>query len=102
MSIQEAYRKFQDTPFPPDLSDNERLVDILFDLRMYDDYAAGTLDKYLSGRQVDTPELEYDISIENRLNEFINESNNSSEDVFAAVQYLEYLIKIKEVFEKID
>ncbi len=100
--MQKAYRKFHDTPFPPDLSDNERLVDILFDLRMYDDYAAGTLDKYLSGGQVDASELKYDTSLENRLNEFINDGKNSDEDVSAAKQYLEYLNRIKEVFEKIE
>lgn len=102
MEIRETYKKFLDIPFPNDLSDNECLVDILFDLRMYDDYVNGSIDKYLSKKKYDNVDLRYDVELESLLIEFINNDNNTTEDRSAANLYLKYLKKIKAMLASLD
>lgn len=102
MAIRELYSEFCKTPFPRDISENENLADILHELRMYDDYTAATIDKYISGVKIDSSELVYDNTIETQLKEFISDANNSNEDVSAAKQYLQYVLRIKEIFELIE
>ena len=102
MEIQRSYTEFCKIPFPHDISENERLADILFELRMYDDFIAATIDKYLSGAKVNSSELVYDNSIENQLNEFLSDKYNTKEDAFAADQYLQYVLRIKALLKLIE
>ena len=101
MQFQERYGEFLKTPFPQDASDNEQLVDILFDLRMYDDYICASIDKYLLGKDVDKESLKYDGEMEKQLIAFIKDDNNTDKDKAVANLYLSYIIKIKEMLKNL-
>ena len=101
MQFQERYGEFLKTPFPQDASDNEQLVDILFDLRMYDDYICASIDKYLLGKDVDKESLKYDGEMEKQLIAFIKDDNNTDKDKAVANLYLSYIIKIKEILKNL-
>ncbi len=101
MNFREEYQDFIHSPFPNDVSDNETLVEILFEISMYDDFICGTIDKYLSGQQIDKNALIYNDEIENHLKEFSLINGLNDEDHEAAVLYLDYIYKIKELLKKI-
>lgn len=102
MDTKDLFTEFCKIPFPDDSSENEKLAEILFELRMYNDYTAAAIEKYLSGMEINSSELDYDNTIENQLNDFISGEGNSEMDASIARQYLKYLLRIKEILKSIE
>lgn len=96
MELQEAYELFKSIPFPDNKAVNEELADIYFELADYDGYVAGTIDKLLNKKEVNRKELEYDITLENKITDFLKEVNNTEDsDYVTATEMINYLKGIK-------
>jgi hypothetical protein len=92
------YKEFRNTPFPRN-SFNAELHEIHAELVDYDGYVAGLVDTYLKDSNKYPKNLEYDQSLEDRV-EKLREINDSELNKEIEI-YLDYLRKIKAVIEEV-